>query len=191
MFKRHWWGRFGAFDRSAAELIVQVWDTAFKEKTTADYSVCSTWATTPTGIYILDVFRERLEFPELKRKAKDQFEKWRPNAVLVEDKASGQSLIQELQRDTLLPVIAVAVDRDKIARAAAVTPYVEAGKVMLPESALWVDDWIEEHAAFPAGAYDDQVDTTSMVLKYLSPDLDTPIVTPGMIAGSILAGRRR
>jgi predicted phage terminase large subunit-like protein len=170
MFKRHWWRRFGAFDLTSADLVIQVWDTAFQEKRTADYSVCSTWARHPTGYAVLDVFRDRLEFPDLKRKAQDLHKKWAPALVLVEDKASGQSLIQELQRDTRIPVVAVKVDRDKVSRAVAVTPHVEAGKVSLPESAEWVDEFVEEHAAFPAGAHDDQVDTTSMALEYLAID---------------------
>ena len=167
MFKRHWWGRFGAFDRTKADQIIQVWDTAFSTTNSADFSVCSTWARIPTGILVLDVYRDRLEFPDLKRKATDLYARWQPNAVLVENKASGQSLIQELRRETGLPIIPIDVDRDKVVRASAVTPTVEAGRVFLPENAPWVSDWIEEHAAFPNGAHDDQVDTTSMAVARL------------------------
>jgi predicted phage terminase large subunit-like protein len=159
----------------AGPRVIQVWDTAFQQKSSADYSVCSTWARTPQGVHVLDVVRERLEFPDLKRLARDLFNRWRPSVVLVEDKASGQSLVQELGRPSehdpsrcpRLPVLAVKVEQDKVSRATAVTPYVEAGMVHLPESAPWVADWIEEHAVFPNGAYDDQVDTTSMALGRL------------------------
>jgi predicted phage terminase large subunit-like protein len=167
MFKRHWWGRYAAFDPNAARRIIQVWDTAFSTRNSADYSVCSTWAETETGLLVLDVLRERLEFPDLKRVARDLYARWNPEAVLVEDKASGQSLIQELRRETGLPIIPVPVDSDKIVRASAATPMVEAGRVALPEDAPWVADWIEEHAAFPNGAHDDQVDTTSMAIARL------------------------
>ena len=167
MFKRHWWGRYRSFDRAKATQVIQVWDTAFSERNSADYSVCSTWAKTETGLLVLDVFRERLEFPDLKRSAKDLYAKWRPGAVIVENKASGQSLIQELRRETGLPIIPIDVDRDKVTRASAVTPTVEAGLVALPEEAPWVKDWIEEHAGFPNAAFDDQVDTTSMAIARL------------------------
>lgn len=177
LFKRSWWGRFSlaAFDRNTASQVIQVWDTAFQEKTSADYSVCSTWAKTPQGAYVLDVFRARLEFPELKRTARDLYARWQPSAVLVEDKASGQSLIQELRRPDAtdpkrwpaLPIIPVATDRDKVSRATAVTPYVEAGRVYLPDDASWVAGWVQEHADFPNAAHDDQVDTTSMALARL------------------------
>jgi predicted phage terminase large subunit-like protein len=109
---------------------------------------------------VLDVVRERLEFPDLKRLARDLFSRWRPSVVLVEDRASGQSLAQELGRPSehdpvrnpRLPVVAVKAEQDKVSRAAAVTPYVEAGLVHLPESAPWLAEWIEEHAIFPNGA---------------------------------------
>jgi predicted phage terminase large subunit-like protein len=202
LFKRHWWRRYGAFDRSQARQVIQVWDTAFKERTSADYSVCSTWARTPEGAYVLDVVRERLEFPDLKRLARDLFNRWRPSVVLVEDKASGQSLAQELSRpaehdparNPCLPVVAVKVEQDKVSRAAAVTPYVESGMVHLPESAPWVADWIEEHAVFPNGAYDDQVDTTSMALARLfaaPPEAGVLMIHPSAAAPVITQRRAR
>ena len=167
MFKREWWQRYTSFDRAQARQVLQVWDTAFKAGATNDYSVCTTWALMPHGVYVLDCWRGRIEFPDLKRVARDQYTKWRPSAVLVEDKASGQSLIQELRRESGLPVIPVRVDTDKVSRAAAVTPYVEARRVFLPEDAPWVGGFVDEHADFPAGVHDDIVDTTSMALKRL------------------------
>lgn len=86
---------------------------------------------------------------------------YRPNQILVEDRASGQSVIQELRCETALPIIAVKVDRDKIARAEAVTPLMEAGKVFLLESAPYLPDYLDEFAAFPTGVHDDQVDSTT------------------------------
>jgi len=171
IFLREWWKRFATFDRSQAQQIIQVWDTAFQAKQTNDYSVCSTWAQTSSGVYILDVFRERVEFPELVRVAKDLYARWNPVAVAIENRASGQSLIQTLRRETDIPVIAAPADTDKVSRATAVTPYVESGRVFLPESAPWVAEWIEEHASFPMGAHDDQVDTSSIALKRLFGDL--------------------
>lgn len=181
MFKREWWQYFNPdlFVFPHVLELIQVWDTAFKAKQENDYSVCSTWALLPDGVYVLDVWRAKVEFPELKREARAQYAKWHPAAVLIEDKASGQSLIQELRRDTGIPIIAVAVDADKSARAAGVTPYVEARRVFLPEGAPWVSDWIDEHARFPRTTHDDQVDTTSIALKRLvlggAPTLDAAL----------------
>jgi predicted phage terminase large subunit-like protein len=79
-------------------------------------------------------------------------EEWKPHAILVEDRASGQSLVQELKHSTALPIIPVKVDTDKIATAQAVTPLMEAGKVFLPESAAWLNDFVDEMAAFRSEA---------------------------------------
>jgi predicted phage terminase large subunit-like protein len=186
IFRREWWQRYRGVDLSRAQQIIQVWDTAFKAKESSDYNVCSTWALLPAGAYILDVFRERLEYPELKRKAEDLHARWRPNAVLIEDRASGQSLIQDLERNTRIPVIPVKADTDKPVRASAVSSYVEARRVYLPDDAAWVDEWVEEHAAFPYGAHDDQVDTSSMALKRLFIDTHDPgqpaVAPPRLIA---------
>lgn len=85
---------------------------------------------TETGYYLLHAWRGKVEFPELKRKVAEFAGEWKPNVILVEDKASGQSLIQELKSDSVLPVVAVKVDGDKVTRAIAVTGLVEAGKVL-------------------------------------------------------------
>jgi predicted phage terminase large subunit-like protein len=90
-----------------------------------------------------------------------------PNQILVEDKASGQSLIQELRWDSRLPIIPIKVDSDKRARAEAVTPLIEAGKVFLPECAPWLRDFVDEMASFPTGVHDDAVDSTTQALNYL------------------------
>jgi len=165
IIKREWWKYFS----QAPNFIrtIHSWDTAFKSKTQNDYSVCTVWGETRTGYYLLDVWRAKVEFPELKRAAIALDARDKPSAVLVEDKASGQSLIQELQRDTNIPVIPYKVDSDKVARAYAVTPLMEAGKAFLPESAPWLFDYIEELSAFPGGEYDDQVDSTTQALAFM------------------------
>lgn len=165
LFKREHWKFFD--EAPKAEMIVQSLDSAFKTGTANDYSVCSTWARCKDGYYLLHVWRGKVEFPELKRQAVALAAVWKPSVFLVEDKASGQSLIQELQRDTRLPVKAVQVDGDKFARACAITPLVEAGKVFLPKEAPWLDDFMEELATFPKGAHDDQVDSFTQALNYL------------------------
>lgn len=113
--------------------IYQSWDTAFKKNEENDYSVCTTWQVTENGFYLLDVIRDRLEFPDLKREAVKMSDKFKPRYVLIEDKASGQSLIQELERETRIPIKKIKVDKDKIARLNAVTPLFETGKIFIPD----------------------------------------------------------
>jgi len=165
IIKREWWKYYS--ERPNFLRIIHSWDTAFKDKTQNDYSVCTVWGEAQNAYYLLDVWRDKVEFPELKRVAIALYERDMPNLVLVEDKASGQSLIQELQRNTRIPVLPVKVDRDKIARVYAATPIIEAGKVFLPENAHWLFDYIEELSAFPNTEHDDQVDSTTQVLSYL------------------------
>ena len=164
----------------AFDQIVQSWDTAFKKGTENDFSVCTTWGVAGDGYYLLHLWRGRVEFPELKRVLASLAEQWKPNAILVEDKASGQSLIQELKLSTALPLIPVKVDSDKQTRAQAVTPLIEAGKVFLPESAPWVSDFVEEMACFPNGVHDDVVDATTQALNYLrvKPELWAIVLGP-------------
>jgi predicted phage terminase large subunit-like protein len=171
IFKTAWWQYYRPAAMPALKRIWQSWDTAFKTKTSNDYSVCTSWGEGTDGnIYLLDVWKEKVEFPELKRmvasKAAQQWGGKSVTAVLVEDKASGQSLIQELQRDTSLAIIAVKVETDKISRAFAVTPLIEGKRVYLPEGAAWVADYISSLGAFPNAAHDDDVDSTTQGLSY-------------------------
>lgn len=150
---------------------VQSWDTAFKKNQENDYSVCTTWLVGQNGYYLLDLWKDRVEFPELKRKVVELSEKHNANEILIEDKASGQSLIQELQRETRLPIKAIKVEQDKIARVHAVTPLIEAGRVFLPKEKYppegrtsWLKDFIDECSDFPNGEFDDVVDSMSQFL---------------------------
>ncbi len=146
--------------------IVQSWDTAHKASALNDPSVCGTWAETETGYYLLDVMRRRMEYPELRRAAKSLAEKWAADAILIEDKASGQSLIQDLKAETRLPVIAVRPESDKLTRMSTVSPAIEAGRVFLPEAADWLVDYEAEITSFPNSGHDDQVDMTSQFLRW-------------------------
>jgi predicted phage terminase large subunit-like protein len=135
------------------------------------------------GYFLLSVWRKRVEFPELKRTLIALADQWKPTAILVEDRASGQSLLQELKSATTLPVLAVKADSDKLSRAQAVTPLVEAGKVFVPESASWLSDFIDELAAFPMGSYDDAVDSTTQALNYFRERIAAP--PPFLMPGSM------
>lgn len=164
IFKREWWQWYS--ETPQLHGVIQSWDTAFKASESADYSCCTTWGIGDRGYYLLDLWREKVEYPELKRSVNALGAKWSPFSMLVEDKASGQSLIQELQRDTKWPIQPVQVDKDKELRANLVTPLIEAGKVFLPSNAPWAQDYVDRMATFPNGANDDDTDSTTQALSY-------------------------
>lgn len=174
IWHREWFKRYSALGGLPQfTRIIQAVDTAFKTGVASDYSVIATWGYTGSAIYLLDIWRNRVEYPELKRALADQAAKWQPHVIYVEDAASGQSIIQELGRETALPIVPLKPLGSKEARAAAVSPLAESGNVYIPDSAPdkpWVNDWLEEHVAFPRGAHDDMVDTTSMALEQIRPD---------------------
>lgn len=166
ILKRAWWKYYKELPKTH-DRIIQSWDTAFETGKSNDYSVCQTWLETKAGFYLIDIWREKVEFPELNRQVKILYNKFKPNAVLIEKKASGHSLIQELKRETTIPIREVTPDKDKTARVNAITPTIEAGNVFLLENALWLHDFIDECSKFPHSKHDDQVDTMSQVLNYL------------------------
>lgn len=167
MFRRGWWGTYEPGTLGTMIFTLQSWDTAFKEKTWNDFSVGATWGMNKTGYYLMDLWRDRAEYPKLKSALQSQYDLWVPSVVLVEDKASGQSLIQDIRFETRIPVISIKADIDKVRRAAAVTGIVASGIVHLPSYAPWLKEFLDEHEEFPDGAFDDQVDTTSQALIYL------------------------
>jgi predicted phage terminase large subunit-like protein len=166
IFKREWWQYYRA--RPEFKRIIHSWDTAYKAKGPNDYSVLTVWGVTATGYYLLECLRERVEMPELKRMALAAYGRDKPSAVYIEDAASGQSLIQELKRETNLPIIPVKVGTDKVTRAYAVTPLIESGRVYLPEYAPWLHDYVEELSAFPNAEHDDAVDSTTQALSQMA-----------------------
>lgn len=166
IFKAHWFARYAARRDDYLE-IVQSWDTAHKPGELNDPSVCTTWGVRIDGYDLLDVRSGRMEYPDLKARAIRMAEDWKPIAILIEDKASGQSLIQDLRRETTLPVIAIQPKGDKIFRASGVSAMVEAGKVALPQQAPWLTDYEMELLTFPNGAHDDAVDSTSQFLEWV------------------------
>lgn len=142
-------------------------DSAWKTGPANDYSVLATWGFDFQNFYLLDVLRGKWEFPDLQRWVLDRYGLLRPQAVVVEEQQSGLAILQQLHANTAIPLVPVRPKGDKLSRAQAVTPLFEGGRVVLPDSAPWLDAWKHEHLRFPAGK-DDQVDTTSMALSYLS-----------------------
>jgi predicted phage terminase large subunit-like protein len=168
IFQRSWWRYHTPATLPARfEQIVVSLDCAFKTGSSNDYSVGLVLGVSEVGYYVLDLWRDRVEFPELLRAVEMLGLRWRPDRILIEDAASGQSLIQQLQTSSRLPIDAVKVDRDKVSRSFAVTPLIEAGRVFLPEDAEWLADFLEEVSSFPAAPHDDMVDALSQALNYV------------------------
>lgn len=173
LIKSHWWQSYPSdMKPERFNSLIIASDTAFKAKSTSDYSVMITMGLDQSGdIYLVDLIRERFEFPELKRKMIQLNNLWRGKGlrgIYIEDKASGQSLIQEMKRESGLSVIPYKVSGDKVSRLSAVLPLVEGGRVFLPDKAHWLDAFLEECQTFPSGTYDDQIDALSIGLDVLA-----------------------
>ena len=159
IFKLDWWKYYKEVPKLIR--IAQYWDTGFKKGKTSDWSVCLTLGRHETGVCVLDMWRARVEYPELIIMMKAKYDQLKPNSVKVEDAASGQSAIQSLTRDTSIPIIKIKAEGSKEQRANLITGIVEAGRVSLPERADWLAVFLDEVTRFPAGKYDDIVDVLS------------------------------
>lgn len=146
--------------------IYQSWDSAFKTGAANDYSVCVTVAISKGKIYLLDVLKVKLEFSDLKHAVYRQFAKHQPQAVLIEDKASGQALIQDISRKYATPIIKIRPKLDKISRFMQSVNLFEAGKVYIPKTGFWYADFMEELMSFPNVLHDDQVDALTQFLNW-------------------------
>ena len=161
LVKPAWFARYRAAELPARfERIVQSWDTANKATELADFSVCTSWGIAGKHLYLIDVVRERFDYPELKRRVKDEHRRWRADVVLIEDKASGTQLIQELLDEGMHAATRYRPQTDKIMRIYAQTAMIENGFVHLPETAPWLALYLYELACFPYGRHDDQVPDT-------------------------------
>lgn len=167
MVKHVWLRRYQTFEIMGPERIIQSWDTASKAGQLNDYSVGTTWALKNDRIYLVDVVRERLDFPALKRRVIDEADRYKAELVLIEDKGSGTSLLQDLQASGFWKGRAVLPMMDKISRMAGVTAMIEEGRLHVPHHAAWLDDYLQELCSFPGTKYDDQVDSTSQALAWI------------------------
>ena len=177
--KRDMWRIWEKKDPPPCEYIVQSWDTAHEQKTSSDYSACTTWGVWFNDeddgnphIILLNAIKGRWTFPELKKRAWDEYQEWEPDSCLIEKKAAGAPLVQELRSMGL--VVSeftpsrgrVGVATDKVARLNAVADIFASGRVWIPDT-RWAREVVEEVASFPAGEHDDYVDTVTQVLMRL------------------------
>ena len=173
LVKREWWREWDSDVPPPCEFIIQSWDTAFLKTQRSDFSACTTWGvfyhpddtgTMQANIILLDAHKERLEFPELKKKAFELYEYWEPDACIVEAKAAGTPLIFEL-RAMGIPVAEYTPSRgnDKISRVNAVSDLFASGNVWRPNT-RFAEEVVEEFASFPAGEHDDLVDSSTQAL---------------------------
>ena len=187
--KREWWQIWEHDNPPSCEFVLQSWDTAFEKSNRADYSACTTWGVfyqpDDTGIMqaniiLLNAFRQRMEFPLLKKKAIEEFKEWDPDSIIIEKKASGAPLIYEM-RAMGIPVqeFTPSKGNDKISRLNAVSDIFASGRVWIPGT-QWAEEVVDEVASFPGGEHDDYVDSVSMALMrfrkggYIRTNLDEP-----------------
>jgi predicted phage terminase large subunit-like protein len=172
--KREWWQTWDRDDPPHCDFTLMSWDTAFEKSNRSDYSACTTWGVfyqenpetgrTDTNIILLNAFRDRMEFPELKRVAIEQYRDWEPDSVIIEKKASGAPLIYEM-RAMGIPVqeFTPVKGNDKISRLNAVSDLFASKRVWAPNT-NWAEEVIDEVASFPSGDHDDYVDSVSLAL---------------------------
>ena len=171
LVSRKMWRIWDQDEPPVCDYVIQSWDTAFETKNKSDYSACTTWGVfyneeegNSPQVILLDAFKDRMAFPELKQVAYKHYMEWEPDAFVVEKKAAGAPLIQELR------AIGIAVQEftpsrgnDKMVRLNAVADLFSSGKIWAPDT-RWAREVIEEIAAFPVGEHDDYVDTTTQAL---------------------------
>jgi len=167
IIKPAWWKRYTQ-PPAQFNAIILSWDTAVKAAELNDPWCCTVWGVLGSEFYLLDCRCDRYEYPDGKRLFYNLANQWQPTAILVEDKGSGQSLIQEANRDPNFGwgVIPIKPIGDKEMRLSATTPIIEAGRVFLPEQSDWVAEYESELTRFPKAAHDDRVDSTSQFLSW-------------------------
>ena len=162
ILRAEWWVPWEKETLPDIEYVIQSWDTAFSTKEKSSYSARTTWGVFKKdgqiNAIVLDMWYDRVTYPELRRIAQESYYEYEPDAVLIEKKASGQSLLQDL-RMAGIPVLEYSPDRDKEARAHASSALLEDGRIYFPANKKWANNLIDICAAFPAGDNDDIVDT--------------------------------
>jgi predicted phage terminase large subunit-like protein len=167
LVKVEWFKRYSAGELpSKFDQVFQSWDTANKPTELSDFSVCTTWGVKEKHIYLLHVYRRRLGYPDLKRAVREQATAFSPSAILIEDRASGTQLIQELVGEGMHAIKRYEPAGNKVMRLHAASNVIENADVYLPERAPWLGEFLHELATFPNGKYDDQADSVSQALDW-------------------------
>jgi predicted phage terminase large subunit-like protein len=165
IIKRDWIKYYDtAPSRSAGTTIVQSWDTAMKGDQIHDYSVCTTWLKSNGNHYLIDLVRRRCEYPALIQLLRQQHQRHSPDSILIEDKGTGTSLIQDLRYNHQITPIAIKPEGDKATRLSTASLIIEQGKVFFPEQGPWLGDLLNELLRFPQTQFDDQADSVSQYL---------------------------
>ena len=151
---------------SKFQIVFHSWDTANKCTELSDYSVCTIWGLRKKRLYLLNVYRQRLEFPLLKRAIVYLAQQFHASNIIIEDKASGTSLIQELIRDGVPGITRYEPTMEKVMRLQSVSSTIENGSVYLPENAGWLAEYLHELTTVPGAKHDDQADSTSQALDW-------------------------
>lgn len=164
------WNWFRSFDAppsyKESDEIVQSWDTASSAGELNDYSVCTTWLVQRPHAWLLDLWRGRLEYPDLNRKISALATEMNAKRILIEHAGSGISLIQDLKRTSALNVIGIVPKQDKATRLMSGTAMIEAGRILVPQEASWLAEFRRELTMFPNARHDDQVDSLSQFLNW-------------------------
>jgi predicted phage terminase large subunit-like protein len=179
LLKKIWFQEWEHDDPPECDFIIQTLDTAFSTRSTADNSVIQTWGIFESievdssgqehhvgNLILLSNVVGKFEYPELRMIAQDLYSEHSPDVMIIEKKASGQSLIQDLRRAGL-PIREYTPDKDKVSRVNAISPLVESGRIWIPKEKPWGDSLILEAASFPNAAHDDQVDAMTMAIHYM------------------------
>lgn len=189
IIKREQWSIWDKDTPPPCEYIIQSWDTAFEKNNRADYSACTTWGVFQhpnkqgdmrPNIILLDAFKQRMEFPELKKMALELWQEWEPDTLIVEKRAAGAPLIYEMRKMGIpLSEFTPGKGNDKISRVNAISDLFASGVVWCPET-RWAEEVMDEMASFPNGDHDDLVDSSSQALTrfrqggFISIDSDEP-----------------
>ncbi len=173
IIKRENWQIWEHEEPPKVEYIIQSWDTAFEKNNRADYSACTTWGVfqhpdkygiLKANIIMLDAFKQRLEFPELKAKAYEMWKEWEPDTLIVEKRAAGAPLIYEMRKMGIpMSEYTPSKGNDKISRVNAISDLFASGMVWCPDT-RWAEEVVDELASFPNGEHDDLVDSSSQAL---------------------------
>jgi predicted phage terminase large subunit-like protein len=161
-----WFRRYTALP-AEFDYKLQSWDTASKDTVSADYSVCVTIGVKDGHVYLLDVFRKKMEYFALKQAIYAHAMMHRPGIIVIEESPAGIALIQQLRAENLTGLRAEKPIKDKVVRIERHSARLEAGRMFVPADAVWLPDYLHEIAMFPNGKHDDQVDATSQALAYV------------------------